>query len=61
MVFEQGWFGSLNSGVIGGLLTVAIAVAWFVAGLAADRIFFYPPVLFVIGLIATIKGFFGDR
>jgi hypothetical protein len=61
VVFEEGWFGSLNSGVIGGLLTMLIAIVWFVAGLAADRIFFYPPILLVFGLIATIKGLFGGE
>jgi hypothetical protein len=32
------------------------ATVWFVVGLAADRIFFYPPILFIIGLISVIKG-----
>jgi len=38
------------------MLKVGIAAAWFFPGLAADRIFFCPPVLFVIGLYAIIKG-----
>ena len=59
VVFEQGWFGSVNSGVIGGLLMVVIAIAWFGAGLAADRILIYPPFLLVIGCISAIKGLFG--
>lgn len=46
----------LSGGVAGGLLAMVIAVVWFVAGLAADRIFFYPPVLFVLGLVAAAKG-----
>jgi hypothetical protein len=25
----------------------------------ANRIFFYPPVLFIIGLVAVFKGMFG--
>ena len=32
------------------------AVVWFVVGLFLNIIFFYPPVLFIIGLIAFIKG-----
>ncbi len=37
------------------------AVLWFVAGLFFDRIFFYPPVMFVLGLIALVRGVFdGD-
>jgi hypothetical protein len=35
---------------------MAIAVVWFVAGYQAGRIFFYPPVLFVIGLFALVRG-----
>jgi hypothetical protein len=61
VVFEEGWFGSLNAGVIGGVLMMIIAVVWFVLGLAAGRIFFYPPLLLVIGLIAVIKGLFGGE
>jgi hypothetical protein len=59
VAFEQGWFGSLNAGVAGGLLMMVIAVVWFVLGLMADRIFFYPPILLVIGLVAVVKGLFG--
>ncbi len=59
ITFEQGWFGSTNAGVLGGLLMIVIAVVWFVLGLAGNRIFFYPPILFVIGVIAVIKGLAG--
>jgi hypothetical protein len=60
VAFEEGWFGSANAGVVGGLLMILIAVVWFVAGLAAGYIFFYPPILFVIGIIAFIKGLSGN-
>jgi hypothetical protein len=56
VAFEQGWFGSANSGVVGGLLMILIAVVWFVVGLMGGYIFFYPPILAVIGIIAIIKG-----
>ncbi len=56
VVFEEGWFGSVNAGVVGGLLMMGIAAAWFFIALAAGRIFFYPPILFVIGFISMIKG-----
>src|SRR4051812_496982 len=59
VVFEQGWFGSINSGAIGGLLMMVVAAPWFVVGLSFGRIFFYPPILFVIGAIAIIKGLLG--
>ena len=32
------------------------AVVWFVVGWIGGRIFFYPPILFVIGLISLGKG-----
>lgn len=55
-----GWFGLekrvLGGGVIGGVIAMLVAVAWFVLGLMADRIFFYPPILFVVGLVAFIRG-----
>jgi hypothetical protein len=35
---------------------MTIAVVWFVAGYAAGIIFFYPPILFLIGLFAFLKG-----
>lgn len=33
-----------------------IAAVWFFGGLAAGYIFYYPPVLFIIGVVALIKG-----
>jgi hypothetical protein len=42
--------------VIGGLLAMLVAVVWFVRGLMADRVFFYPPILFVVGLVGVAKG-----
>ncbi len=59
VTFEPGWFGSINSGMVGGALMMVIAIVWFVVGLFAGYIFFYPPILFVIGLIALIKGLMG--
>jgi hypothetical protein len=35
---------------------MAVAVVWFIAGLMNDFLFFYPPILFVIGLIAFFRG-----
>ncbi|MCE9566763.1 MAG: hypothetical protein K8U57_32560 [Planctomycetes bacterium] len=48
--------GLLNGGVAGGAIAMLIAVVWFVVGLMADVIFFYPPVLFIIGLVSFFKG-----
>jgi len=46
----------MKMGVFGGVVMIVIALVWFFAGLAGGRIFFYPPVLFVIGVSALIKG-----
>jgi hypothetical protein len=59
--FERGWFGSVNAGVAGGILMIVIAVVWFIGGLAAGYIFFYPPILLVVGLIAIVKGGLGGN
>ena len=48
--------GNPFGGKWGGLLAMVGAVVWFMAGLMTDTIYFYPPVLFVIGLGAFMKG-----
>ncbi len=54
---QGGGFGSTDAGIWGGLLMMILALVWFFGALIyADRIYFYPPVLFVLGLIAFIKG-----
>ena len=57
-LLKKGWFENTNGGVLGGVLMMLIAVVWFVAGLAGGRIFFYPPILLIIGFIAVCKGLF---
>jgi hypothetical protein len=58
----DGW--GINAGIGGGALMMLGAVVWFVLGiLLLDRIFIYPPIMFVIGIIAFFKGIadnFGD-
>lgn len=46
----------IAAGVVGGLTMIGIAVVWFVGGYMAGYIFYYPPVLAVIGLWAVVKG-----
>lgn len=46
----------VNGGSIVGLLTMLAAVVWFVGGLAAGVVFFYPPILFFVGLFGFLKG-----
>jgi hypothetical protein len=53
---REGWFGNANAGVLGGFAMIAIALIWFFGGLAAGIIFYYPPILFIIGGIAVVKG-----
>ena len=35
---------------------MSIAVVWFVVGYSVGYIFYYPPILFVIGLFGFVKG-----
>ena len=42
--------------ILGGVGMMVGAVVWFVVGYAAGRIFIYPPILFVIGAVALVKG-----
>lgn len=57
---EGGFFGiekrGIRAGVLGGVVMMAIAAVWFFVGLSCDRMFFYPPILFIIGIYAVIKG-----
>jgi len=49
-----------NYGVMGfGLLMMLGAVVWFLGALAAGWIFFYPPVLFFLGVGTFFKGLMG--
>jgi len=43
-------------GQVPGIIMLVGAVVWFVAGLGAGRIYLYPPVLAILGLVATLKG-----
>ena len=44
---------------IGGIVVMLVAVAWFFVGLHLGYIFFYPPVMFVLGFLAFVKGLAG--
>jgi hypothetical protein len=50
---------TVSGGVIAGLFMMLGAVVWLVVGLYFGWLFFYPPVLFIIGLISLIKGLMG--
>ena len=48
----------INKEVAGGVVMIVVSIAWFVGGLLwLNRIFFYPPVLLILGIAAIIKGF----
>lgn len=49
-------FGVKN-GILAGQIAIAVAIIWFIVGFfLLDRIFFYPFVLLVLGIIAWQKG-----
>jgi DNA-directed RNA polymerase subunit RPC12/RpoP len=48
----------INGEVAIGFVMIVVAIAWFVGGLLwLNRIFFYPPVLLILGIAAIYKGF----
>jgi hypothetical protein len=47
---------AFDAGFFGGIGLMLLAVIWFFGGLAVGVIFFYPPILFIIGLIGCIRG-----
>lgn len=57
---ESSYFAPEQKGmkkeVLGGLIMILIAMVWFFGGLAIDRIFYYPSVLLIIGIVAIVKG-----
>ena len=48
--------GVFNKGTLGGLAMMVIATVWFFVALQGGVIFFYPPVMFVLGLGSVISG-----
>ena len=46
--------------VTGGLMMLG-AVVWFFGAMALGWVFFYPPILFIIGLITFIRGLAGSE
>lgn len=46
----------IRKGVAGGVTMIAIAAVWFFVGLSAGYVFYYPPILFLIGVYALLKG-----
>lgn len=55
------WLLRFGAGSAGGLFMMVSAVVWFATGLALGYIFFYPLILFVLGVLAIIKDVFGPE
>jgi hypothetical protein len=49
----------VSPAVAGGALAMVAAVAWFGLGYMAGRTYIYPPIMFVFGLVAVVKGLLG--
>jgi hypothetical protein len=50
---------AINSSIITGMAMMLGATVWFVLGLGFGYIFFYPPIMFLLGIGAIIRGFTG--
>jgi hypothetical protein len=57
----RGFGISFSPGIIAGLLMMIGAVVWFVVGLYAGWLFFYPPILFILGLIRFVMSLMGHE
>jgi hypothetical protein len=58
---KAGSNASAGRTIVGGFIAIVVAIVWFVVGLAFDRIFFYPPILLILGIIAVVKGMLGKQ
>jgi hypothetical protein len=45
-----------NASIGGGILMMVIAVVWFFGALSLGWIFYYPPILFIMGIVAVVRG-----
>jgi hypothetical protein len=50
-----------NAGVVLGLVMIVGAIVWFVLGFEAGKIFIYPPILMVVGVIAVVRGILAGK
>ena len=49
----------LDRGILGGAALILAAIVWFVIGWWGGYIYFYPPVLAVLGIVAILKSVLG--
>jgi hypothetical protein len=45
-----------NASIGGGILMMVIAVVWFFGAAAFGVYFWYPPILFIMGIVAVVRG-----
>jgi hypothetical protein len=59
----SGWSGgiAIHPSILAGLAMMVGAAIWFFVALAAGYIYFYPPVLFVLGIVSIVAGFRGTE
>lgn len=46
----------IKNGIAAGIILLTLGFGWFIGGLFADTIFFYPFILIIAGLVALGKG-----
>lgn len=51
----------LSTGVVGGVVAIIVAAVWFLLGLQAGYIYFYPLILATVGIGAIVKGVAAPR
>ena len=49
----------LDRSILGGAALILAAIVWFVIGWWCGYIFFYPPILAVLGIVAILKSVLG--
>ncbi len=45
----------MNRNVVVGIMMVVGALIWFIAGLMAETIFIYPPILLILGIVRIVR------
>ncbi len=58
---ESGGGIAIHPSIIAGVGMMVGAAVWFFVGLSFNYIYFYPPILFVLGIGAVIRGFTGQE
>src|SRR5216684_3576049 len=58
---DRGGGVSISPGVITGVLMIVGAIVWFIVGLWAGWVFFYPPILLVLGIIRLVTALMGSE